>query len=160
MKKFYKALFWIIHIIWGLPTFLVGSVVALFVLLSWNKPHIFGCDIYFTPKWLHSGGFSIGPYFFIPKDCETSSSMKGHEHGHSIQTLWWGPLMGIVISIPSAIRFAYREVREKRMRLKYSAGKITTAQYSEWLVKWPTYDSIWFERQATELGKKYFRGEK
>ena len=156
-KKIVQVIvYWLIHLVWGFPTFIIGSLVALFMLLSWNAPHRFGLCIYFTPKWLHGGGFSIGPYFFIPTSCDTSLSMKGHEHGHGIQTLWWGPLMLLVISIPSAVRFFYRDFIEQSKREQYKAGKITTEQYSTWLVSWPTYDSIWFERQATALGKKYF----
>ena len=57
----------------------------------------------------------------------------------------WGILMPFVISIPSAIRYWYREIIYRTNRTKYS--------------KLPPYDSIWFEGQATSLGINYYYTE-
>ena len=67
---------------------------------------------------------------------EKNYSVVPHEYGHSIQNLWWGWLMPFVICIPSAVRYWYREIR-------YAIGKPPKTKY----------DDIWFEGQATKLGK-------
>lgn len=155
-KRVQAAVYWIIHIIWGFPTFVVGAVVALFLLMTWHKPHIFGFDVYFEVSFVHGAGCGIGPFFVIGEDCKTSTSLKCHEHGHGLQVLWWGPLTLLVISIPSVIRFNYRNYKEKSMRKKKALLQITPQQYNDWLATYPDYDDIWFEGQATKLGLKYF----
>lgn len=135
MKRLKIILYWLIHITWGFPTFLYGSLITLYMLLTMHKPHIFGFGVYFVSKKLYNCGFEAGPFFVISKDCENSLPLKQHEHGHGLQTLWWGPLTLFVITIPSMIRFNYRRIKHKT---------------------YPPYDSIWFEGQATKLGKKYF----
>ena len=64
-----------------------------------------------------------------------------HEYGHGIQNLWWGPLFLFVIAIPSAIRYWWRIFYRKFI-------------YPKNRKKLPAYDDIWFEGQATKLGKK------
>ena len=150
-------LYWLVHITWGIITFIAGSAVALVMLISGHKPRRFGYSVCFITKWMSACGFSIGPFFFIAQDCEQSHQMYEHEHGHGLQTLWWGPLMIFVISLPSAIRFSYREKARKRMCKKLLENKITPEEYNTWLRERPGYDDIWFEAQATKLGKKYFQ---
>ena len=62
--------------------------------------------------------------------------MLYHESGHGIQNLLFGPLMPFVVSIPSAIRYWYREYLMKVKKIKC------------WNL--PDYDSIWFEGTATK----------
>ena len=63
-----------------------------------------------------------------------------HEYGHSIQNCFYGPLMPFIVMIPSIIRFWYIEIFYYRKKKKY--GK--------------AYDSIWFEKQATNLGTNFY----
>lgn len=157
MKIIKTILYWLIHIVWGLPTFIFGGIVALFMLITKHKPKRFHYAIYFVTPWLSNCGFEAGPFFVISKDCENYLPLKQHEHGHGVQTLWWGPLMFLVISIPSFIRFHYRNHRAKKLKEKYLSGKLTTVEYYNILSDLPKYDDIWFEGQATRLGKKYFK---
>ena len=62
-----------------------------------------------------------------------------HEHGHGIQNIYLGFFMPLVVSLPSAVRFWFREIREKKFRKKLKKE----------------YDSIWFERSASISGKKF-----
>lgn len=49
--------------------------------------------------------------------------------------------MVFVIAVPSAIRYWYREFLMRSGRMKVS--------------ELPSYDSLWFEGQATEFGARY-----
>ena len=71
---------------------------------------------------------------FFLTDTSDSYHVKCHEYGHSLQNCLWGPIGIFVITIPSAIRYWVFHFREK-------FGK-----------KNPSYDSIWFEGQATKWG--------
>lgn len=133
-----KKIFYILSFTWGLPLTIVGGLVALVLLITGHKPKCFGWCLYFEvgEGW---GGFEMGPIFLCSKTC--SEHTKIHEFGHGIQNCYFGPLMIFVVCIPSAIRYWIRE-------WKKSKG-----------IELPPYDSIWFEGQATELGKKYTDGE-
>ena len=56
-----------------------------------------------------------------------------------IQNAILGPFMPFVVGIPSAIRYWYRELKYNRK------GKVPPT----------SYDSIWFEGQATRIGVNY-----
>ena len=133
-----KILYWIVSLTWGgLMTF-IGLIVALVLLVTGHKPYRFGYTFYFKvgKSW---GGLELGGLFIT--DSNPSLHTLCHEHGHGLQNLWWGPLFPFVIGIPSAIRYWYREIKY------YKKGKQPPT----------TYDSIWFEGQASRLGEKYFK---
>lgn len=137
MKTFKTIIFWFLSLTWGLPMTLMGAVVALALLITGHKPKRFHHSIYFEvgENW---GGFEAGGFFFTDKT--PSLHTKQHESGHGLQNIVLGPLMPFVVSIPSAIRYWYRRIKQKRNPS----------------VILPPYDSIWFEGQATRLGEKYF----
>ncbi len=139
MKTLKAILFWLLSWTWGLPMTLVGAVCALALLVTGHKPHRFHYFVYFEvgKDW---GGFEAGCFFF----CNNSASLsiKRHECGHGIQNIIFGPLMPFVVSIPSAIRYWYREIVVRTGRKRYSDLK--------------PYDSVWFEGWATSLGNKYY----
>lgn len=138
-----KWLFYLLSFTWGILITSAGLLVGLgAILLGAKSLGKFGyCWVLeFGRGW---GGLSMGPTMIISKDFNTDGCC--HEHGHAIQNCWFGPLMPFIVSIPSAIRYWYREFR-----------------YSRRNVAPPTpYNSIWFEKQATEVGtnfiNKYFR---
>jgi hypothetical protein len=65
-----------------------------------NKGHLFG-----------TACFSCGPIIFVTPNC--SENTLKHETGHSVQSLIFGPLFHILISIPSVIRFWVRRLGNK-----------------------------------------------
>lgn len=132
-------IYWLISLTWGCLMTTVGLLVALGCLITGHKPRTLGPNIYFKVghNW---GGVEFGPIFVVSKDANLHTIL--HEAGHGIQNLIWGPLMPFVISIPSAIRYWYREIIYRKNREKY------------WTL--PGYDSIWFEGQATRLGDEYY----
>ena len=86
------------------------------------------------------GGFDLGPVFVTRRGA--SAHLKNHELGHAIQNCILGPFMPFVISLPSSVRYWYREFRYNRRGKKPPCA----------------YESIWFEKWATELGEKIDKG--
>lgn len=145
MKTLKKIIFWLLSFTWGLPVTLVGALIAIVLLIAGHKPHRFYQNVYFCfgkGGW----GFEAGPFFFLSTDAADSLYMKQHESGHGLQNIMFGPLMPFLVSIPSCIRFWYREWLVNSGRKKYN-------ELSE-------YDSAWFEGMATKLGKKYYKEER
>lgn len=141
MKILKTILFWLISFTWGLPLTLVGGICALYMLATGRKPHKYGYFIYFVTK-MHGCGWEGGPFFFVGEDCQFSEHLKAHEVGHgSIQNWIFGPLTLIVCTIPSAVRFWYREIIKKIKHIKEA--------------DLPPYESIWFEKTATDWGYKF-----
>lgn len=128
-------MYYILSFTWGLPLTLVGLLVGLVLIVLGYKPKRFGWTFYFEigKNW---GGVELGLIFICSEG--SSSRIKAHEFGHSIQNCFFGPFMLFVVSIPSAIRYWYREY-----------------QYRRGIRNLPPYDSIWFEGQATQLGEWY-----
>ncbi len=105
------------------------------MLISGHKPHRMGPYVYFTcgEGW---GGMDCGMFFVVGKDC-TYKSLMCHEMGHALQW-FWGPLF-VFIALWSAGRYWWREFYEAVI---YPRNKKPL----------PPYDSIWFEREATQWG--------
>ena len=117
---------------WGLPVNLGGAVIAAGLLMTGHKPEKYGKCINFTEgkNW---GGGSMGIFMITCRNAP--QRLKEHEHGHSIQNCFYGPLMPLV-NLQSTSRFLYRTGVQKLQPKK----------------KLPPYDSVWFEGEATELG--------
>lgn len=139
MEKLSRLPAWAFYLLswtWGLPMTLIGGLVALALVLTGHRCHKWGCCRYFEigENW---GGMELGMFFLVNRG--GSDSLKCHEHGHGLQNCLLGPLMPFLVSIPSAARYQYRELLERRGK-----GKIL-----------PDYDAIWFEGQATRLGSAF-----
>jgi hypothetical protein len=133
-----KKQFYISNLTWGLLLNIVGFIVALVILFTGHKPNQHGGCIYFNvgKNW---GGVNLGLVFLT--DDSPSEHTKNHEFGHAIQNAKYGLLMPFIVSIPSAIRYWYREI------VYYHKGKEPPADYY----------SIWFEGEATKLGNEYIK---
>ena len=125
---------------WGLPVNIGGMIVAAGMLLTGHKPQRYGNCINFTvgKNW---GGGSMGIFMLT---CQNATDrLKAHEHGHSIQNCFYGPLMPL-INLLSSTRFLCRKGLERIAPNR----------------KLPPYDSAWFEGEATRLGNAYMRKRK
>ena len=130
-----KVAFYALSFTWGIIMSLVGCLVALVLLIAGYKPKKWGYCWYFEvgENW---GGLELGIFFITNKNA--SKSIKNHEHGHALQNCKYGPFM-VVISIMSATRYWYRE-------LKYHRKGLTP----------PTaYDDAWYEGDATKSGTEF-----
>lgn len=131
--------FWTLSLTYGLPMTLLGAIIAIYLILTGHKPKRYHCLIYFElgKGW---GGFNCGAFFFVNKNA--SKHLLEHEAGHGIQNINYGLITPFIVMIPSVTRYWYREYLVKHKNV--SRGSL------------PKYEEIWFEKQATELGKKYF----
>lgn len=141
MKRFISYfIFYLIQFTWGIVMNVIGLTVAIFMILTFHRPHRFKASIYFKLKCMDGSGFELGMFFLTGTDDDLY--IKCHEAGHGIQNMFLGPVFPFVVGIPSFIRYWYRE-------FKY---------YKKGLEPKTDYDDIWFEGQATRLGKKYYGG--
>ncbi len=138
MKGLSKRAFYILSWTWGLPLTLIGAITMLVLIIGGKKPKKWGY-CYYVEVGKGWGGLNLG-MFFITNENPTYIT-KCHEFGHGIQNCYLGVLMPFVVTIPSAIRYWYRRIRQNL------GHKITTLYYD-----------IWFEKQASELGKYYIKG--
>ena len=141
-KTLLKIGFWFLSLTWGVLMTLIGLIGLAF---CWTflkcKVHKngFTAIVELGGNW---GGVSLGAIAFCGgytmncPDPDYFQHVRRHEFGHSIQNVIWGPLFPFAIAIPSAIRCGYHKWRRKR--------NLPNA----------TYDSIWFEGQATKWGTK------
>lgn len=141
MKKFISYfIFYLIQFTWGILMNVVGLFVAIFMLITFHKPHIFGTEIYFVCKKAEGFGFECGIFFVLGADCDGDKYLMCHESGHAIQNFYFGPVTLFISTIPSLIRYWYREIKY------YNKG-----------IEPPTdYDAVWFEGTATKWGIKHF----
>lgn len=135
-KKLYHILSWT----WGLPLNLVGHIVAFVLLRMKYKPQKWGGCHYFVvgENW---GGFSLGSIIVVDKSYDEYA--LNHEFGHSIQNCYYGFLCPFLVSIPSCVRYWYQ-------RIVVSFGIKEESEL-------PDYYSIWFEKQANELGASHIK---
>lgn len=133
-----KKQFYTLNLTWGIFLNIIGFITALVLLCTGAKPNKHGGGIHFKvgKNW---GGVNLGLVFLT--DDSPSEHTKNHEFGHAIQNAKYGLLMPFIVSIPSAIRYWYREFKY------YRKGKEPPTDY----------DSIWFEGEATKLGNEYIK---
>ena len=133
MKVLSKSKFYLLSWTWGLPMTLIGGIVMLALMMFGKKPKKWGY-CYYIEVGRHWGGFNLGMFFLTSKNPPKHTKM--HEHGHAIQNCYLGWLMPFVVTIPSAIRYWYRNIKHKL------GFKVKTSYYD-----------IWFEEQASLLGE-------
>lgn len=132
----FKFIYYSLSFTWGILTTAAGALISLAMLITGHHPKRFAGSVYFEFGRRRFGGFSYGIFFF--KDRYADDRLLCHEYGHSIQNIVLGPFMLFAVNMPSTIRYWYR-------RMAVRSGRILTKEY----------DDIWFEGQATRLGKEF-----
>lgn len=139
----HPTIYYLLSWTWGIFSSLISLIMFLFLKpilkLKKIKGDYLPCKrhVYVINRNLktNSFGFSFGLLICISKDLEDNfSDLVKHEFGHSVQNCIFGIFTIFLVYIPSMIRFWYREYQLKKgYQLK-------------------PYDSIWFEKTATEFG--------
>lgn len=133
----HKWLWYILMFTWGLPMTVLGLLVSCFMLITGHKPKAYHGIWYFETKWIKWwGGVELGCCFC--KDQEKGERIQMHELGHLYQVIL-GPLFIFLVAIPSAARYWVRALSKKPAKT--------------------SYDSIWFERFATNFGHYIVEGK-
>lgn len=123
--------------IWQLPQIL-ASLLTLIVIH--NKPVKYTNEHTGMTVWQVDHSFracwSMGPFIFVP-DKQPERILR-HETGHSIQSVFLGPLYLFAVGIPSAILFGVRRAKHYDDRWYYShypenwANMLGGVDDSEW----------------------------
>lgn len=106
-----RALYVLGQLVWGFPQTLIGFVVFL---LNLKRPHRIFYGAVCT-SWKLKSSLSMGLFIFVTDDpfcyygslrphctCEECRTMLAvHEYGHTIQSLYWGPLYLLAVALPS-----------------------------------------------------------
>lgn len=137
------VLYYFLNFTWGLLGTLVGYLLLL-ILLPFGNVRSFNGALYLEFKSYKPWGFSVGTVFFVGKQEKRNPFKSGtiirHEYGHTVQNAMFGPLMIFLVMIPSFVRYWYR-------RFLYSIKKQPKR----------TYDDVWFEGTATQIGINYYK---
>lgn len=131
-----KVIYYTLQITWGLLMNIIGAAAFAYLIIFKNKKvNRFGKNFYIVTgeKW---GGVSFG--MFILSDADVGDWRLTHESGHALQNAVYGPFFPILVGLPSAIRYHYRNNRTKK-GLPNKTG----------------YYDIWFEKQANDWGYDY-----
>ena len=138
-------LFYVLSFTWGIIWTLVGLFTLLFIVLFMDKKvemSVIAGRIAVRFKNGSFGGASLGIIYLVGRNA--GKHTHRHELGHTLQSIWWGPLFIPIIAIPSAVRCGMWNMIRKDYFKRYK--------------EYPNYDDIWFEGQATKLGLKHFYG--
>ena len=151
-KILFSIMFWVVSCTWGAIMTTIGALATVGLNLvkiigKWFgkefkiKTHKNGCT-FITEVGGNWGGVELGAFALCGNYSESHKGWfehtRKHEFGHAVQHLYMGPLFIFIVAIPSATRYWYQVIMQKK-------GK--TFPYG-----W--YDSIWFEGGATKTGKK------
>lgn len=102
----------ILLFIWQLPQNLAGLVVLLFNFKNKKKDTISGIT-YWKVKHINDCGISLRNYIIMDIDRPIKEINIKHEHGHQIQSMYFGPTYLIFIGIPSALGNLYDRIAHK-----------------------------------------------
>lgn len=133
-----RFLYYLLACTWGILLTVIGLLITIVLGIA----KLFNKNIYFEKYyWIYGikagpvywGGLEMGLMFI--RDQKSINSVNEHEFGHTFQNCLFGPLMPFIVTIPSAIRYWYQELRFRK-------GKENKP-----------YDSMWFEDAATQCGR-------
>jgi hypothetical protein len=127
--------------IWELPQNIIGIIVLLFLRHKITKVEIIHKRLFFRT---HDCGISLGSFVFWSNSNNTIVPMapnnKEHEYGHTIQSLFFGPLYLIFVGIPSILRVVYSSIYYRLHKRK-----------------WQNYYKGYPENWADKLGMKHYQ---
>jgi len=129
--------------VWQLPQHIAGLLLIRLLKarkMMWPRNGKIIDYWEFEPKGWFSrfiSGVSLGRYIILKPRSDYAQTVP-HEYGHSVQSVWWGPLYLLVIGLPSALG---NNLWDRVFHRNWTAKKRL-----EW------YYGRWPEKQADELG--------
>ena len=119
----------VVHVLWGIPQALIGATL-FFGLRGWHRCYAFRSAI--VTEWRLRAGLSMGMFIFVP--CGSSRDLVLHEYGHTLQSLFLGPLYLPVIVVPSLVWAGLPRLERFRLRKGYSYYRFFTERWANRLV--------------------------
>lgn len=131
-------LYYLIQLTWGLPLNIIGAMVYFVLKYLFKRPVNRFRNMFCVIVPSNFGGMNLGMFTVLGNQM---GYLVSHEYGHSIQNLIFGWFTPFVVSIPSAVRYWYRNIQT-------AIGESPQTMY----------DDVWFEAQATKLGRLATKG--
>lgn len=137
--------FWSVLLsVWQLPQVVISAIVMLFALIFAKKkafiPFVNGkltvWELRLNLDWNAPFCFTLGPFIITPFRVKNDTLL--HESGHSIQSIYLGPLYLLAVAIPSVVLVWIKRILKKD---------------AEW------YHSKYPEKWADRLAEKESRNE-
>ena len=112
-----QIMYTLIQFTWGILQNLVGLVMFLVCKMLGYKSKKYKNAI--ATKWNNKyGSVSLGMFLFVTDD--EDEELVAHEYGHSLQSIFLGPLFLFVIGLPSVCWAAFGDnYREKHGKTYY-----------------------------------------
>lgn len=114
---------------WQLPQHIIALIAILLYRAKATEQQVTPQKLYLVKSKVLSGG-SFGNYVILEESYMKSSRLFNitlkHEYGHSIQSLYFGPLYLLIIGIPSLIN---------NLRARYDK-RVYDTYYSRYPEKW------------------------
>ncbi len=134
-----KTLLWyLLQFTWGLPQNLGGLIWFLIYL---RRPHTrwHGAVVTRIRRRNFSGGFTLGIFIFLtePLSPREEQRLLAHEYGHTVQSLYLGPVWSLAIGLPSMLWCNLPPFQRLRARRNIS------------------YSALYCEGWADRLGQKH-----
>lgn len=131
-----RVLLWI----WQLLQNVIGLIFIAVTKATVRSRVIDGeTTIYYVARRLNHtwSGVSLGNYIIFSVDAFADETSLRHEHGHQIQSLYFGPLYLLIVGLPSFVRNIYD---------RFTHYGWTYLQRVYW------YYNAWPENQADRFG--------
>ena len=129
-----KMLFYLLQFTWGSTVNFAGLLVFLFCRSRFHSKMFHNAIVTYLPG--NRGGLSLGVFIFLSvRDRQELDRICTHEHGHTIQCLFLGPLYWFIVAIPSVIWYHFFAGYRKKRGIPY--------------------DALFCERWATVWGRKW-----
>jgi hypothetical protein len=126
----------IILYFWQLPQHLFALILWGILKLSKRVVYIEHGDMHpqntFIIVRVRGWGVSLGKYILLD-ECHNNNTTKNHERGHSIQSLFLGPLYLLAIGIPSAV---FNNLWDRLFHKKWDPYKRIKWYYNRYPEKW------------------------
>ena len=116
--------------IWQAPQHILGLILLLYY--GRPKPISWGGYQFYVAQRMPSG-ISLGNYIILNE--WFSLTAVEHEHGHSIQSRYLGPLYLIVIGLPSLLGNIYDRIAHKNWDYKDSCKWYYNQPWEKWADK-------------------------
>ena len=110
--------------IWQLPQHLLGLLIIL--ITKAEKQIIKGLPTYWSSPKIN-WGVSLGNYIIV-RQGEKKQTIQ-HEHGHSLQSLKFGPLYLLIVGFPSVV---FNNLWDKLFHKKWILNDRMAWYYSRW----------------------------
>ena len=132
-----QALYLLCQWTWGLPQNLVGGAIYLYYRLR-GCPHFRyqgAKGVIWTNR---TGSMSMGSFLFLYHSwTPADKTLLEHEYGHTIQSLFFGPLYLLTVGLPSIVWAGTPALKALRRKRHIS------------------YYSVYPEKQASSLGARF-----